>query len=326
MRIDRNAAAVVGNRQEAVGVKLDLDEGGMAGHRLVHRIVDDLGEEMVQRLLVGAADIHARPPAHRLQPFQYLDVGCTIALAAVLGRHGSLGCGLHERIGWAHSSAGRRFGMLAESGEKIVAVVHDAASRIESRLIMPRFDGEGTEVLVPFRRRKVQIGAFPKGFDNHAGGLRQFEEGGGRGDARSRRSGTARRRDRRRSRMRWLSLTAHHKRPIAAGTVAFAHIGKPESGVARIKNVLAMARRAHPGGEKHAQVQVAAGDIFGGRPSDAILPHTRVKIPAIACVVRHAPAACHIVGLLTCRALQNGISGERGEAICGSDSGKIGSA
>ena len=54
--------------------ELDLDEGRMAGQRLVHGVVDHLGEQVVQRLLVGAADIHAGPPAHRLQPLQHLDV------------------------------------------------------------------------------------------------------------------------------------------------------------------------------------------------------------------------------------------------------------
>ena len=47
---------------------------GVAGERLVHGIVDHLGEEMMQRLLVGSADIHAGSPAHRLQPFEHLDV------------------------------------------------------------------------------------------------------------------------------------------------------------------------------------------------------------------------------------------------------------
>ena len=47
---------------------------GVAGERLVHRVVDHLGEEMMQRLLVGAADIHAGPAAHRLEPLQHLDV------------------------------------------------------------------------------------------------------------------------------------------------------------------------------------------------------------------------------------------------------------
>ena len=99
MRIDRNAAAVVGDRQEAVGVELDLDEGGVAGDRLVHRIVDDFGKQVVQRLLVGAADIHARPPAHRLQPFEHLDVAGVVALAAVLAAARSASRRLHERVG-----------------------------------------------------------------------------------------------------------------------------------------------------------------------------------------------------------------------------------
>ena len=53
----------------------DLDEGRMAGDRLVHRVVDHLGEEMMQRVGVGAADIHARAAAHRLEPLQHLDRG-----------------------------------------------------------------------------------------------------------------------------------------------------------------------------------------------------------------------------------------------------------
>jgi hypothetical protein len=51
-----------------------LDEGGVTGQRLVHGIVDDFGEQMMQRLFVGAADIHAGPPAHRLEAFQHLDI------------------------------------------------------------------------------------------------------------------------------------------------------------------------------------------------------------------------------------------------------------
>ena len=84
MRVDRDAAAIVGDGQEAVGGELDVDEGGVAGHRLVHRIVDHLGEQVVQRLLVGAADIHAGPAAHRLQAFQHLDMAGVVAFAAVL--------------------------------------------------------------------------------------------------------------------------------------------------------------------------------------------------------------------------------------------------
>ena len=42
-------------------------------------VVDDLGEQMVQRLLVGAADIHAGAAANRLETFQHLDVARGIA-------------------------------------------------------------------------------------------------------------------------------------------------------------------------------------------------------------------------------------------------------
>ena len=98
MRIDRDAAAVVGHREVAVGRDLDLDEGRVPGERLVHGIVDHLGEQVMERLLVGAADIHAGPPAHRLQAFQHLDVvggvGVPVTaarrLAALRPRGGSL--------------------------------------------------------------------------------------------------------------------------------------------------------------------------------------------------------------------------------------------
>jgi hypothetical protein len=74
VRIDGNSAAIVGHAHETVRLHLDLDKAGMPGQRLVHRIVDHLGEEVVQRLFVGAADIHAWAPAHRLEAFEHLDV------------------------------------------------------------------------------------------------------------------------------------------------------------------------------------------------------------------------------------------------------------
>ncbi len=67
MRVDRDAAAIVGDGDEAVRLHLDFDPVGVAGQRLVHRIVDHLGEQMMQRLFVGAADIHAGAAAHGLQ-------------------------------------------------------------------------------------------------------------------------------------------------------------------------------------------------------------------------------------------------------------------
>ena len=90
MRIDRDAAAVVGDGQEAVGAEFHLDEGGVAGQRLVHGVVDHFGEQMVQRLFVGAADIHAGPAADRLQPLEHLDIGRGVAGLGAAGAGGDL--------------------------------------------------------------------------------------------------------------------------------------------------------------------------------------------------------------------------------------------
>ena len=45
----------------------------VAGHRLVDRVVDDLPDQVVQAARVGGADVHARPPADRLEALEDLD-------------------------------------------------------------------------------------------------------------------------------------------------------------------------------------------------------------------------------------------------------------
>ena len=74
VRIDRDAAPVVADREPVARLQHHFDEAGVAGHRLVHRVVEQLGGEVLHRGLVGAADIHAGPAPHRLQPLQNLDV------------------------------------------------------------------------------------------------------------------------------------------------------------------------------------------------------------------------------------------------------------
>ena len=109
MRIDRDAAAVIVDADKAAGFQFDLDPGGVAGQRLVHGVVDHFREQMMQRLLVGAADIHAGAAAHRLEPLQHLDMlgGVAAVRAARFGRlrvrPGGLGSGfgrgLRGRLG-----------------------------------------------------------------------------------------------------------------------------------------------------------------------------------------------------------------------------------
>ena len=107
MRIHGDAAPVVADRDGMVRVKLHLDAGGVSRHRLVHGVVENLGHEVMQRALIGAADIHAGALAHGLKPLQHLDGGGIVALrrlvsgkkvSAVYGGHGAaLSCGAFAR-------------------------------------------------------------------------------------------------------------------------------------------------------------------------------------------------------------------------------------
>src|SRR6476646_9884824 len=90
MWVDRNAAAIVGDVQKSVAAQLNFDEGGMPCQRLVHSVVDDFGEQMMQRLLVGAANVHARTPADRLEAFEHLDIPGSVAGLRARGARGDL--------------------------------------------------------------------------------------------------------------------------------------------------------------------------------------------------------------------------------------------
>ena len=54
--------------------QVHLDPRGVAGDRFVDGVVQQLGDEMVHRPLVGAADVHGGPAPHRFEPLQDLDV------------------------------------------------------------------------------------------------------------------------------------------------------------------------------------------------------------------------------------------------------------
>ena len=74
MDVGRDAAAVVAHGAGAVGVERHVDAVGIAGQRLVDRVVDDLIDHVVQaRAVIGVADIHARPLAHGVEALQHLD-------------------------------------------------------------------------------------------------------------------------------------------------------------------------------------------------------------------------------------------------------------
>jgi hypothetical protein len=71
VHVDRDAAAVVGDTAAAVGQERDLDARAVARHRLVHGVVDDLPNEVVQARRAGASDVHAGPFADWLEAFEH---------------------------------------------------------------------------------------------------------------------------------------------------------------------------------------------------------------------------------------------------------------
>ena len=73
MGVYRDAPAIVGDGEPVARFQRHFDAGGVAGDRFVHAVVEHFTGKMVQRAFVRAANIHARPAADRLQPFQNLD-------------------------------------------------------------------------------------------------------------------------------------------------------------------------------------------------------------------------------------------------------------
>jgi hypothetical protein len=86
MRVDGNAATIVDDVQAIARLQRHLDPRRMARDRLVHRIVEHFGGEVVQRAFVRTADIHAGAAANRLQPLEHLDRRSVIAVGGGSGR------------------------------------------------------------------------------------------------------------------------------------------------------------------------------------------------------------------------------------------------
>ena len=76
----------VGEIEEENQRLLDVAQEALAAG-IAEAVVDNrLGEQVVQRLLVGAADIHAGAAAHRLEPLQHLDMARGIATLRAAAR------------------------------------------------------------------------------------------------------------------------------------------------------------------------------------------------------------------------------------------------
>jgi hypothetical protein len=93
---DGDARAVVDDAARAVGLDLDGDGRGAAGHALVDGVVDGLVDEVVESGQPGVADVHARPLADRLKPLEDLDLVLGVVVVDGLSR------GLDGVVGVGH--------------------------------------------------------------------------------------------------------------------------------------------------------------------------------------------------------------------------------
>lgn len=74
MRIGRDTTAVITHHDGVVGSEFQLDPVGMAGDGLVHRVIEDFGNQVMQCGIVRTPDIHTGTAAHRLQAFENFDI------------------------------------------------------------------------------------------------------------------------------------------------------------------------------------------------------------------------------------------------------------
>ena len=90
VRIDRDTAAVVSDRDRVVFVQFDFDPVGVASDGFVHRVVEHFGHKVMKRAFVGAADVHAGAFADGFQTLEHLDGGRIIGIG--LGRSQKVVC------------------------------------------------------------------------------------------------------------------------------------------------------------------------------------------------------------------------------------------
>jgi len=103
--IDRDPAPVVGHRHAVVDVDGDLDPVARPRQGLVHAVVDDLEDEVVQPLGSGPADVHGGPLADRLETLEDLDLIDPVGLGRFVLNTVRLGHTPSTRRGPARSPA-----------------------------------------------------------------------------------------------------------------------------------------------------------------------------------------------------------------------------
>ena len=91
--VDRDAPAVVSDLGGTVRVQDHVDPRAVSGQRLVHPVVEDLPQAVLQAAAIGGPDVHAGALAHRVQALQHRQVpgGVRAVTSGVRGQPGGGG-------------------------------------------------------------------------------------------------------------------------------------------------------------------------------------------------------------------------------------------
>jgi hypothetical protein len=74
VNINRNTSAIIGYGNQSIFIQGYIYTVTIPGHRFVHRVVQDLVNEVLQSSLIGAANVHPWPHPDRFQTLQDPDV------------------------------------------------------------------------------------------------------------------------------------------------------------------------------------------------------------------------------------------------------------
>jgi hypothetical protein len=64
--VDRNTSTVVGDADSAISKNYHVDQITVTGKRLIHRVIDDLIDQVVKTPRTGGPDVHTGPLTHCL--------------------------------------------------------------------------------------------------------------------------------------------------------------------------------------------------------------------------------------------------------------------
>ena len=98
VHIDRDAPAIVANRNGTIDVNRNFDFTAKTGKMFVDRVIQNFEDAVMQTTLIGIADKHAWPLPHRFQAFEFIDLGSVIFLIIGDAREPFFGQILHGRF------------------------------------------------------------------------------------------------------------------------------------------------------------------------------------------------------------------------------------